>query len=171
MSNIYQEIKELKLYKIQILEDKAGEFGQKYRLIKKNAMIRVSSNLFSNAMRFILSIFCFGFILFTLMSFFPHETILIMEKYQLNISQTNNQELIQYADLSKYISLFMAFLFYRMGRLIKKNIQLKNTMSKLSELVDEMIDCLDTETAEEKRRYENLKVCAHDLSYSNKKQA
>lgn len=171
MSNIYQEIKELKLYKIQIFEEKTSEYRQKYRSIRKNALIRVSSNAFSNTMRLILGIICFGFILVSLMSFFPQESILIIRKYQLNFTQISNEELIQYADFSKFISLFIAFFFYRMGRLIKKNIQIKNTIGELSELVNEVMDCMDTETAEEKRSYETMMEYTHDLKYSIKKQA
>jgi len=171
MSSIKEEIKELYLYKIQVFEDKTSEYRQKHKSIKENNLSRVSGNSSSMIMRIILGILCLGFIILSLMTLIPHELILIIREYPLNINKLSYEDLFKAIEISKYVFLFLSFIFYRMGRLIKKNLQKKKIICKLSKLTDELIVFMDTEADHEKTRYEHLKDHSSDLDYRIKQQA
>jgi len=120
MSSIKEEIRELNLYRIQVFEEKTSEYRQKHKSIKKNASDRVSGIYSAMFMRLILGILCLGFIILSVIAFLPHELILFIRKYPLKINQISYDELYQAIEMAKYAFLFIALIFYRMGRLNKK---------------------------------------------------
>ena len=163
MSSIKEEIRELNLYRIQVFEEKTSEYRQKHKSIKKNASDRVSGIYSAMFMRLILGILCLGFIILSVIAFLPHELILFIRKYPLKINQISYDELYQAIEMAKYAFLFIALIFYRMGRLIKKNLQKKDTIYKLSKLNDELISFMDTEADREKTRNEFFREASSKL--------
>lgn len=171
MSSIKEEIRQLKLYKIQVTEGKIRKYRKVYEDIRQNDTLPYSKNASSNLIRIMIGILSLGFFLLMLMSYFPYE---IIQRLELDFSQfekINQDDFVQALSVLKYIFLFMALLFYALGRLIKKNAIKRNSIYQLSKLVDEVIDDMDLLVSSEKRRYEYQREYSYEPEYALKYQS
>lgn len=152
-NKIEEEIRQYKLYKIQIIENKIKEYDHVFNTIKENILSRYTKNLTS-----ILLILFFwimsGLLLLTGVSFLFPEQIAKLIMDSGSVYPADVKELIVVLPFFGYSSLLLSFLFGGMAWLLRKNMLKKNTIFKLSKLVKDVIGYMDVNLEEDKKKYE-----------------
>jgi hypothetical protein len=165
---IEEEIRQFKLYKIQLVEAKMREYGILFQEIKEHAAIKLTKNASSNFLRIILltvtiAVFSAGFLLL-----FPDKMIEIFEGKGIYFSTQMKLDFKEAAPYLRYILFSISLLFGSISILLKKNIKKRNTIHDLSKLINEVINYMDDNVKEDKKKYEYFVDSAAEIENRQK---
>ena len=151
---IEEEIRQYKLYKIQIIESKIREYEDIFNTIKENVALKFTKNASSNIFRFLLIPITVILFLAGIYLLFPELVISLMERYGIEFSGVEKREYILKLPFIGYISLLMSIFLGITASLLKKNIRKRNTIYNLSKLLKDVIDYMNEDVNENKKKYE-----------------
>ena len=152
--NIEEEIRQFKLHKIQIVESKIREYENTFIAIKENVVIKFSKNISSNILRVIFTLITITLLLFGIGLLFPEQLIKLLEENGDMFNDSEKRELIIGLPFLGYFIISISILFGFVSSLLKKNINKRNTIYKLSKLLNEVINYMDENLKEDKKKYE-----------------
>lgn len=146
-----EEIRQLKLFKIQETEAKLRHYTEAYNSIKENVIIKFTKNSTSHLLRIVIGCCAILLLFVALIGFFPEQfNSLISSLSDVQMDQEVKQS---FADL-KFFFLGSAILFWFVGYLLKINIQKRNSIYSLSKLLEEVMDNMEASVNDDKRKYE-----------------
>lgn len=151
---INEELRQYKLFKIQETESKLRKFTSVYEEIKQHFVVKFSKNASSNLVRIALGVLVLLFFVLGIACFFPDAIIDFVQTNNLPYTQSEIIQMRQELNIFKYIFLGLAVFFWFIGVLLRKNNKKRNTIHSLSKLLEEVMDYMETSSAEEKRKYE-----------------
>ncbi|WP_417610745.1 hypothetical protein [Owenweeksia hongkongensis] len=161
-----ETLRQQKLLKIQITEDKLRKFTTTYHSIKEHLIIKLTKDVSSFFIRLVLRIAIFAFIILTLASFLPEFTIEL-----IGSNVVNSNDLYDLLYLGRIVFPFLALISIIITSLIKANRRRRTSLYAVSQLLTEIMDYLSESSEEEKRRYahfvDNLADMEHEASKSN----
>lgn len=153
-NRIEEEIRQFKLYKIQHVEAKIREYNDTYNVIKENIVIRFTKNASSSILRLVLVLITLSLVLLGMMFLFPEVIIEILRGNGETFSDQDRMDLMVIGPYIGWFFMLIAFLFGIVAWLLKKNIKKRNTIYKLANLVEEVIEYMDENVKEDKKKYE-----------------
>ena len=160
---IEEEIRQYKLYKIQIVEVKIREYKNTFNKIKENIIIKFTKNVSSNILRIIFLLVTISLLVIGLFFIFPEQIIKMMEENGGFSSEQEKKEFILTTPYIGYILITISMFFSFISILLKKNIRKRNTIYNLSKLINEVIDYMDDNVKEDKKKYEYFVDSAADI--------
>lgn len=149
-----EEIRQHKLYKIQITEAKIREYEHTFNTIKENNVIKFTKNASSSVLRIIFFVVAVGLFIIGIFFLFPEQMIKILEKNEAYFSVQEKRDFILTAPYLGYIFISISILFGFISSLLKKNIRKRNSIYDLSKLIKEVIDYMHENVKEDKKKYE-----------------
>ena len=151
---IEEEIRQYKLYKIQAVEAKIREYENTFNIIKENIVLKFTKNASANILRIILLFITIILLLVGILFLFPEQIIKIIEGNGEFISAQEKNDFISETPYIGYVLITLSLFFSLISLLLKKNIRKRNTIYNLSELLNEVIDYMDENVKEDKKKYE-----------------
>ena len=151
---IEKEIRQYKLNKIQSIESRVKEYEDVYASIRENIVLKFTKNVTSNVIRGVSLFIALLLISIGIWLIFPESFIRFLEKNGEAFSELERNDFILTAPYTGGFLMFIAVLFYTISILLRKNIQKRNTIFKLSSLVKEVIGTMDENVKEDKIKYE-----------------
>ncbi len=146
-------LRQKKLYKIQVVEAKIREYRKVFSDIKEHGIIKFSKNTTLHILKLSVDVFIGLLILTGVFCLFPLE-ISVFINPNTALSLENDPELISALSYMGYALFILSIPFMIISYLLKKNIQKRNTIYRLSKLVNEVIDYMEEDTKSEKQKYE-----------------
>lgn len=151
-NKIDEELRQYKLYKIQFTESKILEYKEVYDSIKENIIIKVAKNSTTFISRLIIMPLLVVTFLLALVLFFPEQ---LLGFFDLQEFQSEDKvALVQGLPFIGLIFLGISIVLLIISRLLNANNKKRNTIYKMSELLDDIIPFMENTTLEEKRKYE-----------------
>lgn len=169
--NIEEEIRQFKLYKIQVVEAQMRKYRELYEEIKEGIVIKFTKNASSNLLRLLLGILSLGFGILGVLLFFPE---IISRLFILESQGGSFFNITFFETAGHYIGFFMLFvslIILALALLLKKNIRKRNKIYELSNLVTEVIDYMDKNVKDDKMKYEYFVDSAAEFDAASKKKA
>ncbi|MCT4639206.1 MAG: hypothetical protein N4A72_15990 [Bacteroidales bacterium] len=163
-----EDIRQHKLYKIQVNEQKIREYKNVFNTIKESTIVKNSKNISSYIVRFIFRLITILLIIIGISFLFPENVIGFIESNGKVISETDKSDLKDVIPYIGYICIVTSTLFILIIILLKKNAKKRNTIHKLSKLVSEVIEYIETDTKEEKIKYEYFVDSMAETEYRKK---
>lgn len=160
---IEEEVRQYKLYKIQTVNAKIREYENTFNTIKENIVIKFTKNASLNILRIILLLATIALFLIGILFLFPEQIIKIMEQNGEYFSVQEKSDFILTTPYLGYILISISILFSFISLLLKKNIRKRNTIYNLSKLIKEVIDYMDANVKEDKKKYEYFVDSAADI--------
>lgn len=151
---IEEEIRQYKLYKIQIVDAKRSEYEKTFNEIKQNIVIKFTKNASSNLLRFFLLLVTVSVLLVGVLFLFPEHIIKILEENGEYFSKQEKIDLELVLHYLGYVFISISILIGSISSLLKKNIKKRNTIYDLSKLISEVIDYMGDNVKEDKKKYE-----------------
>lgn len=151
---IEEEIRQFKLYKIQIVEAKLREYEVTYNLIKENIVIKFTKNASSNVLIIIFLLVAIALLLVGFLFLFPEQIIKIVEENGKYFSAQDRRDFILTIPYFGGVLISISILVGFLALLLKKNIQKRNTIYDLSKLITEVIGYMNHNVKEDKKKYE-----------------
>lgn len=151
---INEEIRQYKLYKIQITESKVQEYKKVYDLIRENIIIKIAKNSTSFIIRVGITILVILLFVGAVGSFFPKQFLYFLgnnseiQIYHENFSLDSSLPYIG------ALFLGLSILMMELSKLIKVNNAKRNTVYEMSKLLDDIILYMENTSVEEKQKYE-----------------
>jgi len=154
IKRIEEEIRQYKLYKIQIDENRIREYSEVFDVINESVVMKFSKNASSNILRVVLFIITVVLLLFGIGLLFPEQILNVLEKSGEVLSESDKSEFINELRFFGYTLILLSTFFGVMSILLKKNIRKRNTIFELSKLLKEVIEYMNENVSEDKRKYE-----------------
>ena len=151
---IEEEIRQHKLYKIQIVEAKIREYENTFIEIKENVVLKFTKNASSNILRIIFFLLTVSLFLIGIVFLFPEQLISFFENNGEYYSLEDKKNLVLILPYMGYVLISLSILLRFISSLLKKNIKKRNTIYKMSKLISEVIDYMDNNVKEDKMKYE-----------------
>lgn len=149
MENIDEELRQYKLFKIQETVSKLKRFEKKYIEIKERLVIKVSKNISSNIIRFLLIIISILFFITGIILLFPEK---IIESKEINFT-LDGKVIILYCAISLIV---FSILFIIISYLLRLNNKKRNSIYSLAELLEEVMVYMRKSRDEDKVKYEQF---------------
>jgi len=153
LKNLEEQIRQYKLNKIHVVESKISEYERVFNTIKENALFRYTKNATSVILIIIFLLLTGVSMIFGLALFFPEQIIELTGSGQ----EWTPQERDEFISESNYFAFFfiiLSLLFGSITLLLKKNMRKKNTIFRLSRLLQDVIEYMDENVKEDKKKYE-----------------
>lgn len=151
---IEEEIRQYKLFKIQTVEAKIREYENTFNKIKENIVVKFTKNASSNLIRILILLITIVLLLFGIFFLFPEQIIKIMEENGEFFSEQEKNDTMLILPYLGYILISISVIFGIISSLLKKNIRKRNTIYNLSKLIKEVIDYMDENVKDDKKKYE-----------------
>ncbi|MCL3779252.1 hypothetical protein EMN47_02520 [Prolixibacteraceae bacterium JC049] len=155
-NRIEEEIRQKKLYKIQVAEAQVRKYENLFHTISEKKLIKLSKNVSSNILRTIILITSILLFILSIFLFFSEFTITLLEKYGNEFSLIEESNFIQFAPKGAILIFIISILLYLISFLLKKNTTKRNSLFELSNLITEVIDYMSKNIKEDKIRYEHF---------------
>lgn len=168
IKKIQEEIRQYKLYKIQTIESTIREYENTFNFIKENIVIKFTKNASSNILRIIFFLVTLVLFLIGVSFLFPGYLIQLMNESEGNFIETEKNEFSLIAPYFGYVLISISILFGFISSLLKKNIRKRNTIYNLSQLVKEVIDYMDENVKEDKKKYEYFVDSSAEIEHRRK---
>tara|TARA_R110002050_G_scaffold257788_1_gene396894 strand:+ start:5602 stop:6129 length:528 start_codon:yes stop_codon:yes gene_type:complete len=161
---IEEEIRQYKLYKIQVVEAKVRGYKKAFHEIKENATIKFTKNASSNLLIIMFLLLAASILGLGVLFLFPEQTLGLWGENGGSLSMQ-----VKFQDnFVGYILLAIALLLGFISSLLKKNIKKRNTIYNLSKLISDVIDTMDDHAKEDKRKYEYFVDSAAEIERRKK---
>lgn len=151
---VEEEIRQYKLYKIQIVEAKIREYENSFNAIKENVVIKFTKNASSNLLRIIFLLVTISLFLIGVIFFFPEQIINLLEENGEYFSKQDKIDFTLIVPCLGYVLISISILFGFISSLLKKNIKKRNTINDLAKLINDVIDYMGDNVKEDKKKYE-----------------
>ena len=148
------EIRNYKLYKISLISKRIKEYKDVLYNIKQNIVIKQSKNITSNIIAFVFYGITIVFLIIGIYFQFPENFIELINENGEAFNNTDKQYIKDELPIFGYIILFLSVLFFVISKLLRKNLKKRNKIYDLSILVNDVIEYLEENNREDKRKYE-----------------
>lgn len=154
-NKIKEEIRNYKLYKIQITDQKIREFENTFKKIEEKSIFRSIKDFSLNSFRIILLLLSILTVSFSLIFFFPELIVTIIEKStKSSLTQDSKTILLLNHNVFSYIFFSTSMVLFILTYTVNKNIKNRNYTFKLHQLTSDIINHLKDISKDEKTKYE-----------------
>lgn len=154
-NKIKEEIRNYKLYKIQITDQKIREFENTFKKIEEKSIFRSIKDFSLNSFRIILLLLSILTVSFSLIFFFPELIVTIIEKStKSSLTQDSKTILLLNHNVFSYIFFSTSMVLFILTYTVNKNIKNRNYTFKLHQLTSDIISHLKDISKDEKTKYE-----------------
>lgn len=154
-NRITEEIRNYKLYKIQITDQKIREFENTFKKIEEKSIFKSIKDFSLNSFKIILLLLSILTVSFSIIFFFPELIISIIEKStKSSLSQDNKTILLLNHNIFSYIFFSTSIILFILTYTVNKNIKNRNYTFKLHQLTNDIINHLKDISKDEKTKYE-----------------
>lgn len=154
IKRINEEIRQHRLYRIQITEAKIKKFSKAHEEIKEHLVIKFTKNATLNLIRLFLWVLFSLFAALSILFFFPDKLIEFIGETDIFLGSGGKEAYYFIAQILAYGFMFFAFVAFYVNVLMKKNIRNRNKLYRMNELLVEMIKYMKEVSTDEKRKYE-----------------
>ena len=153
-NSIEQEIRQYKMDRIVKAEKQLENYRKVYHEIKENIVVtltKYSGSVIMNVVLFILLIVLF---LLAILFLFPSEIITLLEAEGESFTKEEKAYFISNLRYLRYLLFGIGFLLILLRVVIKSNNNKRLVISNLSDLMTEVIENMDENLKEDKKKYE-----------------
>ena len=151
---IEEEIRQYKLYKIQIIEQKIRGYQDVFDKIKESVVIKFTKNATSNIIWIVLTIIAIMLFLVGVILLFPGQVISYLEDNGDLLSEIKVDSIQVFMPFFGYFIITISLFFEIIAVLLRKNVRKRNTIFDLSLLLKDVINYMKENNKEEKKKYE-----------------
>lgn len=168
---IEEDIRQYKLYKIQVVEAKVRDYKKAFHAIKENATIKFTKNASSNLLIVLFLLVAASTFGLGIVFLFPDQIIRLWEENGKFLSSQDKQYYALIITYLGYVLVSIGILFGFISSLLRKNIKKRNTIYNLSKLIRDVIDTMDDHVKEDKRKYKYFVDSAAEIEYKKRNYA
>lgn len=153
---IEEDIRQHKLYNIQVVEQQIREYQKAFDSIKEKDVVKLTKNATSVVMRVLLTILTVVFVLAGLFFLFPDLIIHFLEESGefLTVQEKNN--IVQTTSIIGMLLIVSGSSMGFLSIMLKKYKRKRNTLYDLSKLMKSVIGYMNENVKEEKKQYESF---------------
>jgi hypothetical protein len=153
-NKINEEVRQHRLFKIQTAESKIREYKKVHEKIKEKLIIKTSKNLSISLIRILLVIITILITTISLLYFFPEKLIEFITLTGKSLTKSESDGIYLNAKFFSFALLILSLISLYISFILKKNIDNRNNIFKLNNLIKEVIEYMETISKEEKEKYE-----------------
>ncbi|MBI9034969.1 MAG: hypothetical protein JEZ03_10910 [Bacteroidales bacterium] len=160
--DLNEELRQYKLFRIQQTEEKLNRFQEVYEDIKQSIVIKISKNIGSNIIKYMVFIIAVLLMVLGIVCHFPEAIVNSMEPDGVGFSYQEKEDLETMIPYFTFVFYGFAALFLFIAWLIKLNTHKRNSLYGVSTLLSEVMTYMETSNKEEKQKYEYFVDAIHE---------